>query len=124
MLRKHLIAHYEFCDNPPQNCHGKDWGYQDWYPANGDTVDGVHCNVRTFYIKRGVTVKVSPWVRDAQGNSGTKGTFEVYAQDVVIEGTLTAQGAGYKGGDRPTKVRQSGIRGESFSCKATNDEDE
>eukprot|EP00118_Oscarella_pearsei_P013888 m.115146 g.115146 ORF g.115146 m.115146 type:complete len:2509 (+) comp37534_c0_seq1:25-7551(+) len=119
VLSRHLIAHYEFCDNPPQSCHGKDWGYQDWYPSNGDIVYGVHCNVRTFYIRKGVTVTVAPWQRDAQLNSGANGTFQVYAQDIFIEGTLTAQGAGYEGGDRPTAARQSGKQGESFSSSGS-----
>ncbi|XP_065838949.1 uncharacterized protein [Oscarella lobularis] len=115
VLHNHLVAHYEFGDNPPQVCYGFDWKFQDWLPADGAVVFGVHCNVRKFYIQRGFTVKVAPWSRRGASNLEAHGTFQVYAENVVIKGVLTATGAGYEGGARPTISSFFGNQGESIT---------
>ena len=112
-----MAAHYDFCSNLQPDCRGIDWGYKDWSPADGDVVSGVHCNVRTFFIDANVTVIVAPWNRN---NFGANGTFQLYAQDIVIRGTLTAKGAGYKGGQKSAKSNLSGKQGESFQCESVN----
>ena len=117
VLKRHLVAAYEFGDPTPPACHGKDWGYKDWYPADGDVVSGVHCNVKNFIVRQGVKVTVQAWKRKAGSNTGTGGTFEVYAQHILIAGEMSAKGSGYQGGARPTAVKQSGKQGESFTCK-------
>ena len=117
VLHNHLAAQYEFSKNPSQVCYGFDWNFQDWFPADGSVVYGVHCNVRTFFIQRGFTVKVAPWSRFLDSNYGANGTFQVYAENVVIDGILTATGAGYKGGEMPTYFNKCCYQGESFSCK-------
>ena len=102
--------------NAQPDCQGTDWGYRDWYPVDGDVVSGVHCNVRTFAIEANVTVKVAPW-KNNSANLRESGTFHLYARDIIIDGTLTARGAGYKGGEKPTKFNLFGRQGESYLCR-------
>ena len=111
------MAQYEFSENPSPVCYGFDWKFQDWSPVDGAVVYGVHCNVRTFYIRPGVTVKVAPWRHRLASNLRADGTFQVYAENIVIEGILTATGAGYKGGERPRIGSFFGTQGETVSCK-------
>ena len=108
-----MASHYDFCTILQPDCRGTDHGNRDWSPADGDVVSGVHCNVRTFAIEANITVKVEPWTN----NSANFGTLKVYAYDIIIRGTLTAKGAGYKGGEQSTKSNSSGKQGESFQSK-------
>ncbi|XP_065840054.1 uncharacterized protein [Oscarella lobularis] len=114
VIYNRLAAHHDFCTNSQPECRGIDWGYKDWSPADGDVVFGVHCNVRTFAIEADVTVKVAPWTFNNSTNLGANGTFQVFAHDIIIRGTLCATGAGFMGGDKPTKSNTSGEQGESF----------
>ncbi|XP_065840044.1 uncharacterized protein [Oscarella lobularis] len=98
VIYNRLAAHYDFCSNLQPDCRGIDWGYKDWSPADGDVVS------------------VAPWNRN---NFGANGTFQLYAQDIVIRGTLTAKGAGYKGGQKSAKSNLSGKQGESFQSVGT-----
>jgi hypothetical protein len=71
---------------------GGDHGGQDWSPADGTLVAGVHTNVGLFSVAGGATVRVQPW-------DGTQfGSFQVTANAILISGTLSANGAGYGGG--------------------------
>ncbi|XP_065838937.1 uncharacterized protein [Oscarella lobularis] len=115
VLYHRLVAQYEFSENPSPVCYGFDWKFQDWSPVDGAVVYGVHCNVRTFYIRPGVTVKVAPWRHRLASNLRADGTFQVYAENIVIEGILTATGAGYKGGERPRIGSFFGTQGETVS---------
>ncbi|XP_065840055.1 uncharacterized protein [Oscarella lobularis] len=110
VIYNRLASHYDFCTILQPDCRGTDHGNRDWSPADGDVVSGVHCNVRTFAIEANITVKVEPWTN----NSANFGTLKVYAYDIIIRGTLTAKGAGYKGGEQSTKSNSSGKQGESF----------
>ena len=73
--------------------------------------------MRTFAIEADVTVKVAPWTFNNSTNLGANGTFQVFAHDIIIRGTLCATGAGFMGGDKPTKSNTSGEQGESFLRK-------
>lgn len=71
---------------------GGDHGGQDWQPADGAAIAGVHTNIGTFRVAAGTTVNVAPW-------DGTQfGEVEILAEVIAIEGTLSANGAGYGGG--------------------------
>ena len=62
-------------------------------------------------------MKVAPWRHRLASNLRADGTFQVYAENIVIEGILTATGAGYKGGERPRIGSFFGTQGETVSCK-------
>ncbi|XP_062504844.1 uncharacterized protein LOC134181591 [Corticium candelabrum] len=116
VIRNHLIASYEFGEKTTPTCTGgKDHKNADWIPKNGDIISGIHCNIKTFYIPAGVTVQVDGWVRTKNSNTGVKGTVTIHAQDILIKGTLHANGKGYVGGARPTSGKGSGKQGESFT---------
>lgn len=68
---------------------GTDWGGADLVLADGDTLEGVFTNVGRFEVPEGATVAVVPMV-----------PLEVEASEVVIDGTLSADGAGHPGGER------------------------
>ena len=71
---------------------GGDHAGLDWTPADGTTIAGVHTNVGIFRVAGGTTVRVQPW-------DGTQfGSVSVTAVVILIEGTLSANGAGYGGG--------------------------
>ncbi|MBU4368524.1 hypothetical protein KJ575_02300, partial [Patescibacteria group bacterium] len=67
----------------------------DWTPANGSSIDGVHCGVGTFTIASGYTVYVTAY------NGTTYGKLSVYANSATITGTLSATGKGYAAGSGP-----------------------
>ena len=62
--------------------------------ADGDVIWGEHRNVGHFEIPAGATVNVHRYYPDVPWS----GRLDVYADDIVISGTLTAEGAGYTGG--------------------------
>src|SRR6185503_8027860 len=71
---------------------GGDHSGADWIPADGTVIAGVHTNIGLFRVAGGSSVRVAPW-------DGTQfGSVEVRAQIVTIEGTLSANGAGFGGG--------------------------
>ncbi|KAK6181661.1 hypothetical protein SNE40_009472 [Patella caerulea] len=104
-----LVAHYELGHDVNLPCHGIDHGGDDWKIKNSQELSGIHCNVTRFYVPQGVTAYVK------QYDGSTKGTFEVYALDIQIDGVLDANAAGYKGGASPRTSGQDGIQGESYS---------
>ena len=71
---------------------GGDHGGQDWQPADGTAIAGLHTNIATFRVAAGQTVFVAPW------DGAALGEVEIRAQVVLIEGTLSANGAGHGGG--------------------------
>ncbi len=77
---------------PWSDREGGDHGGADWQPPDGAIVGGVHLRVATFRIAAGATVTVVPF----DGAEG--GRFVVHADAVEILGTLSADGAGYRGG--------------------------
>jgi hypothetical protein len=119
VIRNHLIAAYDFGDNPSAACTGGvDHGNDDWTPKDGEVISGIHCNIGLFYIPPGVTVTVAPWKRTKNSNTGVNGTVTIFAKDILIKGSLLADDKGYQGGATPTGAKQSGNQGESFSCKS------
>jgi hypothetical protein len=69
-----------------------DQGGNDLILADGDYIHGIITNCRKFKIPSGVTVYVTPW------NGSSYGSVEVYANDIIHEGTIDGSGAGYGGG--------------------------
>lgn len=60
--------------------------------SQGDLIWGTHSNIGRFEIPENVLVRVLPY-------DGTdKGMVEIQAADIIIEGTLSASGAGFTGG--------------------------
>jgi hypothetical protein len=72
---------------------GGDHGGADWTPANGDVISGNHTNVGNFTITAGYTVAVLNWT-----GGDTSGKLRVAANNITVNGTLTASGRGYGGG--------------------------
>ncbi|XP_076455491.1 uncharacterized protein LOC143290086 [Babylonia areolata] len=107
-LHQGLVAHYELGQAVNVSCQGVDHGGQDWVLLQDQEVSGVHCNVNTMTIGQGVTVKVTPY----DGTNG--GSFEVYAEEIHIDGYLSAEGSGYRGGRTPTGPGSNGHPGESY----------
>ena len=67
-------------------CADVDHGGADWTISSNTTVGGNHTNIGTFTINSGVTATLScPY-------------FYVTANNIVISGTINANGAGYNGG--------------------------
>jgi len=77
-------------DFPPQDHQGADLILQD-----GDMIWGVHENVGRFEVPTSATVYVAPY--DGFTTSA-RGGVEIRAEDIIINGFLSAQGAGYSGG--------------------------
>ncbi len=74
---------------------GGDHGGQDWIITSNTTIAGNHYNIRLFKIAAGVTVTVAAY-------DGTNyGWVEIHAENIVIEGTLSASGAGYSSSSGP-----------------------
>jgi hypothetical protein len=120
VIRNHLIAAYDFGDNPSAACTGGvDHGNDDWTPKDGEVISGIHCNIGLFYIPPGVTVTVAPWKRTKNSNTGVNGTVTIFAKDILIKGSLLADDKGYQGGATPTGAKQSGNQGESFSSSGS-----
>jgi len=71
---------------------GGDHGGQNWTPANGTAIAGLHTNINVFSVAAGTTVVVQPW------NDTTFGSVEIQAEVITIDGTLSANGAGFGGG--------------------------
>ncbi len=68
-----------------------DWAGQDWTLEDGDVIAGVHTNVGHFLIPDGVVVTVYPF----DPTSTNFGRVAVFAQSTAIDGTLSANAAGY-----------------------------
>ena len=76
-------------DYPPM-----DHGGSDLVLTDGDVIWGEHRNVGHFEIPAVATVNVHRYYPEVPWS----GRLDVYADDIVISGTLTAEGAGYTGG--------------------------
>ncbi len=87
-----------------------DWEGGDWTLGNGDVIAGTHTNVGHLWIPDGVTVSVQPYNPDG----GQFGRVAIFAQSAAIEGSLTADGAGYPkdtGPGAPSHRRAGGSYG-------------
>ena len=85
------------------NLGGGDHGGTDWIIDHNTEIAGNHHNIDLFKIASGVTVTVKAY-------DGTSyGWVEIHAKNVIIEGTISANGAGYTGG--------TGGAGNTDSCK-------
>jgi len=67
---------------------GADWGGADLVMADGDTLTGVFTGIARFEVSEGTFVTVAPQT-----------PLEIHADDVVIAGILSADGAGHPGGE-------------------------
>jgi hypothetical protein len=76
-------------DHPPQ-----DHGGADLVLGEGDRIWGLHTGIRHFEVPAGVRALVRPF----DGSDGATGRVEVVAEEIVIDGTLDATGAGFTGG--------------------------
>ncbi len=79
---------------------GSDLGGGDLVPANGDVLSGSFTNVGTFHVAAGVTVFVDPGV-----------PLSVTATEILIEGTIDADLAGFVGGATPPNPSDPGNPG-------------
>ncbi|XP_025084459.1 uncharacterized protein LOC112558294 isoform X1 [Pomacea canaliculata] len=109
-----LVAHYELGQLVNTSCQGVNHGGDDWLLNEGEEVTGVHCNVNKFTIPQGITVQVAPF----DGTAG--GSFEVYAEEIQIQGFLTAAGKGYPGGQQTGQGGADGQPGQSYHLPASN----
>ncbi|KAK7495683.1 hypothetical protein BaRGS_00013130, partial [Batillaria attramentaria] len=107
-LQQGLVAHYELGQLINVSCQGIDHGGEDWTLQQDQDITGVHCNINRFTIPKGITVQVAPF----DGTSG--GSFDVYAEEIYINGYLNAAGVGYRGGQSPDRAQQDGVPGESY----------
>ena len=91
-----------------------DHNQQDWAPAAGTYISGVHCNIGTFSVPSGSTLVVTAW-------DGTDhGVLVIYASTINITGTIDASAAGFRGGAQvPYSIREGGYQGESPSGGGT-----
>jgi hypothetical protein len=78
----------------------------DWTVTEGN-VSGLHFNVRTFTIPSESTVTVRAYDGAVPGS----GQFEVYAKNIVVNGKLNGNGAGFKGGVKTHKAGANGANG-------------
>lgn len=108
-VKRGLVGYYELGEKMAAKCNGIDHGFQDWIPETLDQISGVHCNISKFMIQKGTKVFVARW----NGTSG--GSLEVSAQEIHIDGELTAAGAGYHGGKPSNGNGADGMQGESHS---------
>jgi hypothetical protein len=77
------------------NTGGGDHEGEDWIITTNTTIAGNHYNIRLFKIASGVTVTVQPY-------DGTNyGFVEIHAENIVIEGILSANEAGYRSAEGP-----------------------
>ncbi len=67
---------------------GADWGGADLVVADADTLTGVFTGVGRFEVPKGAVVTTLPFA-----------LVEIHADEVVIAGTLSADGAGHPGGE-------------------------
>ncbi len=79
---------------------GSDLGGGDLIPADGDVLSGSFTNVGTFHVAAGITVGVDPGV-----------PLIVMAEEISIEGTIDADGAGFAGGATNPVVSSAGLPG-------------
>ncbi len=62
--------------------------------ADGDVIWGIQENVKTFTVPTSATVTVKPY----DGETSMTGMVEIHAEAIIIEGILSASGAGFSGG--------------------------
>ena len=93
-----LAINFVFSPGPKQvfawdNLSGGDHGSTSWAPSNGTYIAGAHTNIDTFTIAVGVTVYIQPY------DGASYGWVEIQANNINIQGTLSASGFGYRGGN-------------------------
>lgn len=71
---------------------GGDHGGADWTPGDGTEIAGIHTNISVFTVEIGTTVNVTVW------NGFNYGNISIHAEVVYINGTFSANGRGYEGG--------------------------
>lgn len=91
-MRNGLIQYFEFGKDAPlaTECHGIEHGGKDWIISKDRTqIFGVHCHVRNFIVKKGVSAIVR-WFVPFSNNSyrtmtgGQYGRLEVFAKVSMI----------------------------------------
>jgi len=73
---------------------GGDHQGEDWTLTDGMQIAGTHSNIGTFHVPSHVTIYVYP---ESMGSS--YGYVEIHAQEVIVDGVINGDGAGYRGGD-------------------------
>ncbi|NOZ00384.1 MAG: fibronectin type III domain-containing protein, partial [Deltaproteobacteria bacterium] len=86
-----VALHVGVVDKTPP-AGGTDHDGADWTPSNGEEIGGIHKNIGTFMVSKGTTVFVAGY------NGASGGRLEIYAKDILIEGTLSAEGKGFGAG--------------------------
>ncbi|MEM3402918.1 MAG: hypothetical protein QXH08_06865, partial [Candidatus Hadarchaeales archaeon] len=74
---------------------GGDHNGEDWIITSDTEIAGVHYNIRVFRIEQGVTVRVK------QFDGSNFGQVTIMAENIVVNGTLSADNAGYMYPDYP-----------------------
>ncbi len=69
-----------------------DWGGVDLTLQDGDVIAGIHTNIGNFSVAAGATATVNPY------DNGDFGRVAIHADSASIQGTLSADGAGYPAG--------------------------
>ncbi|KAL4228624.1 Multiple epidermal growth factor-like domains protein 10 [Mactra antiquata] len=118
-LHDGLVGHWELGDTVLPSCSSInsgiklgtaiDHGGEDWILKDGEIIYGIHCNISRFVIPKGMTVLVKRY------NGTVGGTLDITAQEVVIDGYLDANGAGYRGGMTSNSSGSMGTSGESYT---------
>lgn len=72
---------------------GGDHGGADWIITTDTTIAGNHYNIRLFKIDASVNVTIQAY------DGSSYGWVEIHAENVAVDGTLSADGAGYAGGN-------------------------
>lgn len=81
-------------------------------------MSGTYVIQGTFTLPAGVTIFVTPY------NSGGCGELKIYAENIIIEGTINGDYAGFEGGTGGSKgLSVNSITGHANSLTACNDED-
>jgi hypothetical protein len=75
---------------------GAGHGGENWVITSDTTIDHWQSDIDTFKIESGVEVSVTPY----NGNDST-GTVWIDAQTIIIDGALSADGAGYEASEGP-----------------------
>jgi len=87
---------------------GMNFAGADWTIAENSEISGVFTNINTFTIPAGVYVYVAPY------NGSTYGKLEITASNISIEGTINADGKGYRGGGASASGAPNGGAGGGY----------
>jgi len=103
------------------NLSGGDHGGADWIITADTTIAKNHYNIRLFKIAAGITVTVQAY------NGASYGWVEIHAKNIVIEGTLFADEAGYGGsagsgsGGDVSNSQTGGTGGSTYGSTSSHD---